>query len=259
MDIDLKVLDKITATAVQAAGMRDYDISPLLKRHVRPDGTMFDIDIHSPPAINELFDLKGCAYMYEDWRADGAEAYVSPTHIVIAHDNTRTAGHSFCTLVRSEAVDTIWAKQHVDLSPETFEKIAKLYFGADSSFINRIRKLQWKTESDTTTRLSSVSKSMDASEIAKVVDENQILFQDISLIVTTRYFVLPVETSPFNIELHVIANPVNKTIAFAPEPLMLLQAQHASMHEVRDALNKAIGENVVILGDPRMPDAKPKK
>ena len=40
---------------------------------------------------------------------------------------------------------------------------------------------------------------------------------------------------------------------------MLLQAQHAAMHEVRDALNEVIGEDVAILGDPRMPDPKPKR
>ena len=65
---------------------------------------------------------------------------------------------------------------------KTIGKIAKLHFGADSSFIDRIRKLQWKTESDATARLSNVSKSMDVSAIAKVVDENQILFQDILVV-----------------------------------------------------------------------------
>ena len=168
-------------------------------------------------------------------------------------------------IVRQDIFDLIVAiaaayKKRADKEEErAFEKIAKLYFGADSSFINRIRKLQWKTASDTTTRLSSVSKSMDASEIAKVVDENQILFQDISLIVTSRYFVLPVETSPFDIELQIIADPINKTIAFAPEPLKLLHAQHSAMKEVQAALNEVIGDDIVILGDPRLPDTKPKK
>jgi len=253
MDMNLEVLNQITDTAVKAAGMRDYDVSPLQKRHLRPDGSLIWIDIDPPPQQTELFDLQGCAAVYERYKKDGAELYVCPSHVDVTHDSSRTKGHSHCRLIQSEAISVIDAQQYDDLRPEQFEKIAKLYFGADSQFINRIRKLQWKTESDTTTRLSSVSKSADISEIAKVVDENQILFQDISLVVTTPYFVLPIETEPVEIELHIIADPVSKTIAFAPEPFVLQKAQHEAMRQVRETLAALVGgEDFVVLGNPRM-------
>jgi SepF-like predicted cell division protein (DUF552 family) len=156
---------------------------------------------------------------------------------------------SICELIPSEAVAMILKHNGQDFKPEQFEKIAKLYFGADASFINTIRKLQWKEQSEATTRLSSVSKSADISEIAKVVDENEILFQDITLLVKTPYFILPYETKVVEIELHIIANATSKTIAFATVPDDMLRKRHAATLEVLAALNKVIGSGVAILGD----------
>jgi hypothetical protein len=93
---------------------------------------------------------------------------------------------------------------------------------------------------------------MDMTGIAKVVDENQLLFQDITLLVMTPYFVLPMETKPVEIELHIIANAERKTIAFAPLPGVMKKHEFSAMQEVRDALNSAIGEDVATLGEPKI-------
>ena len=251
MDIELNVLNKITETAVKAACIRDYDISPLKKRYIDPEGNVLDTDIDPPPRMNRLLDLESCAGTYERYKQLGAEVFVGFDFVVVTHDDTRTTGKSGCELLLSETIKTIIDKQHDDLRPEAFEKIAKLYFGADSQFINRIRKLQWKEESDTTTRLSSVSKSADVQEIARVVDENEILFQDISLFVNTPYFLLPYETEPVEIELHIIACAAKKTIAFAPKPGVLLQARHDAQAQVLKEVNRLIGERVAIFGTPK--------
>jgi hypothetical protein len=251
MDMNLEVLNKITETAVKAAGMRDYDVSPLLKRHISADGKVHDIPFEPPPKHNELLDLQGCVAVYKryDYEKGKAEVFVSYDEITIMHDRSRTIGMSVCKLIKSEAVYMILQHNGEDMKPEKFEKLAKLYFGADSQFINTIRKLQWKEQSDTTTRLSTVSKSADAHEIAKVVDKNEVLFQDITLTVPTPYFILPHETSVIEIDLEIYANPVTKTIAFATKPGDMLRKRHAATLEVLAALNKVIGSDVAILGD----------
>ena len=138
------------------------------------------------------------------------------------------------------------------MSPEQFEKLAKLTFGADAQFVNRIRKLQWQDKAETKTVLSSVSKSADMQAIARVVDENEILFQDISLLVRTPYFLLPFETEWVEIELHIIANAETKSISFAPSPGVMMLAEHAATKEVQAELNRLIGKDVVILGVPKL-------
>ena len=249
MNIDLEVLREITATAVKAAGMRDYTISPLVRQHVRPDGTTVKTELAPPPELNELYDIDACVKAF----ADGCgSAFVGEECITIMHDDTRTAGYSECALQRSETVRMIESHFHKAIKPEDFERLAKLYFGADSQFINRLRKLQWKRSDEATTKITNVSKSADMQTIAEVVDENQLLFQDVSLMVTTPYFVLPVETTPVEIELHLVANAESQTISFAPAPGVMMKHHHAAMREVRDALNAAIGEEVALLGKPRL-------
>jgi len=115
---------------------------------------------------------------------------------------------------RSETIRFIDKYTNTSLTPEDFERVAKLYFGADSLFIDRLRKLQWKRSGEVTARIANVSKSADVHEIAQVMDENQILFQDVSLFVTAPYFVLPVETTPVEIELHIVANAESQTISY---------------------------------------------
>ena len=237
MDIELNVLNKITETAVKAACIRDYNISPLKKRYIDPEGNVLDTDIDPPPHQNILLDLDACVEMFKKHKPDGAEVFVDSEHITVVHDSTRTKGKSVCPLQKSATIEKIYECQDEDHSPEAFEKIAKLYFGADSQFINRIRKLQWKDKTDTTMRLSSVSKSADIQAISKVVDENEVLFQDISLLVKAPYFILPHETDVIEIELHIIACAERKTIAFAPAPDALARAEYDAIAEVREALD----------------------
>jgi hypothetical protein len=251
--MNLEMLQEITATAVKAAGYRDYDVSPLQQMCLRPDGTSIDIQLAPPPPENKLLDIAACVDVYNaNYGIDGAEAYVSADSITIVHDGTRTKGKSVCLLTRSETIKLIEKHSYQDLKPETFEKIAKLYFGADALFINRLRKLQWKTSLDTTTRISTVSKSADVHEIAQVMDENQVLFQDITLLVTTPYFVLPIETMLEEIELHIIANAEAKTISFAPSPGVMEKICFSAMQAIRTALDVALGKDVVMLGSPVM-------
>jgi hypothetical protein len=103
--------------------------------------------------------------------------------------------------------------------------------------------------------LSNVSKSADIQAIAKVVDENEILFQDIQLIVRTPYFILPFKTREVEIELHIIANAVTQTISFAPDPGAMMIEAYDAAKEVQNALNRLIGDDVVIFGQPVMPNA----
>ena len=237
MDIELNVLNKITETAVKAACIRDYDISPLKKQYIDPEGLVHDIDIDPPPHQNILLDINSCVEVLRQHKADGAEIFVDSERITVAHDSTRTKGQSVCPLQKSATIEKIYECEGENHSPEEFEKIAKLYFGADSQFINRIRKLQWQAKTDTTARLSSVSKSADVQEIARVVDENEILFQDISLLVKAPYYVLPYKTEEIEIELHIIACAETRTISFAPLPDVLAMAEYAATNEVLDEIN----------------------
>ena len=250
MNIDLEVLREITSTAVQSAGIRDYDISPLLQKHVRPDGTTLEIELAPPPEMNELYDIDACVRAYLDTGAH--DVYVGEECITILHDTSRTRGYSECFMKRSETIRVIEKHFSTDIKPEIFERLAKLYFGADSFFIDRLRKLQWKRSGEETKRIANVSKSADAHEIAQVMDENQILFQDVSLIVTASYFVLPVETNPVEIELHIVANAESQTISFAPAPGVMMKHHFAAMQEVRDVLNSAIGSDAAVLGKPKV-------
>jgi len=84
------------------------------------------------------------------------------------------------------------------------------------------------------------------------MDENEILFQDVTLLVTTPYFVLPVETMPVEIELHIVANAVSQTISFAPAPGVMMKHHFAAMQEIRDASDAAIGSDVAVLGKPKI-------
>ena len=248
MNIDLEVLREITSTAVQSAGIRDYDISPLLKKHVRPDGTTLETELAPPPEMNELYDIDACVRAY----CDGADIYVGEECITILHDTTRTRGYSECYMKRSETIRMIEGNINRAFDPGYFERIAKLYFGADSLFIDRLRKLQWKQSSESTAKITNVSKSADIQEIAQVMDEYQILFQDVSLLVTAPYFVLPVETTPVEIELHIVANAESQTISFTPAPGVMMKHHFAAMQEVRDVLNSAIGNDAAVLGKPKM-------
>ena len=248
MNIDLEVLREITSTAVQSSGIRDYDISPLLKKHVRPDGTTLETELAPPPEMNELYDIDACIRVY----CDGADIYVGEECITILHDTTRTKGYSECFMKRSETIQVIEKNFNISIKPEPFERLAKLYFGADSLFIDRLRKLQWKRSGEATARIANVSKSADVHEIAQVMDENQILFQDVSLLVTAPYFVLQVETTPVEIELHIVANAESQTISFAPAPGVMMKHHFAAMQEVRDVLNSAIGTDAAVLGKPKI-------
>jgi len=127
MDIDLDVLNQITETAVKAAGMRDYDIGPLRKRHLRPDGVFFDTDIDPPPRVNRLHDLESCVAAYSQHKEYGAEIFVGMgkfgESIInywcgVTQDKTRTTGRSVCVLKCSEAIVKIYEKQDANLTPE---------------------------------------------------------------------------------------------------------------------------------------------
>ena len=242
MDIELNVLNKITETAVKAACIRDYNISPLKKRCIDPEGNVRDTDIDPPPHQNTLLDFASCVEVFKQHKTDGAEIFVDSERITVAHDSTLTKGQSVCPLQKSATIEKIYECEGENHSPEEFEKIAKLYFGADSQFINRIRKLQWQAKTDTTARLSSVSKSADIQAIAKVVDENEILFQDISLLVKAPYYVLPHKTTEIEIELHIIACAETRTISFAPLPDVLALAEFDAIHEVCDLIDSYLIE-----------------
>ena len=112
MDIDLDVLNKITETAVKAACIRDYAISPLKKRCIDPTGNIIETDLDPPPKENLLFDLESCVEVYQRHKADGSEIYVGVEEgergVHVVHDNTRTKGHSMCVLHLSEAIKTIY-------------------------------------------------------------------------------------------------------------------------------------------------------
>jgi hypothetical protein len=62
------------------------------------------------------------------------------------------------------------------------------------------------------------------------------------------------ETEIEEIELHIIADPVQRSISFAPAPGVMQKMRYRAMEEVKDALEDMIEgkDNVVILGEPRM-------
>ena len=253
MDIDLQVLNQITKTAVDAAGMRDYDINPLLKRHLRSDGTFIETQIAAPSKKNELLDLESCVDIHEQCLdVGGGNIFVGKDAVFVTHDDARVYGYSFCKLRQSETIKFIYNWICKDIRPEEFEKIARLYFGADSQFINRLRRLRWEESTDKTTRLSNVSKSADMQTIARVVDDEEILFQDISLLVRTPYFVLPYETKTVEIELDIIACANTKTISFAPKPGVMMRAEHEAVNEVLSEVNRILGKDEAIIGEPKM-------
>jgi hypothetical protein len=252
MNMDIEVLKEITATAVKAAGMRDYELSPLKRLHVRPDGTQIGIDFDPPKQINALLDLPGVVKIVERYKGE-AEVFVGEECITVLHDKTRTKGYSHCELVKSEPVNIILQNQNKPLSPEIFERLACHYFGVDDSFISRLRKLQWKTQAESTARITNINKSMDAHEISRVIDENDDLFQDVSLFVNTPYFVLPYETEEFEVELQIVANAEHKTISFAPVPGTMEKVLLQVLQEIQSKLTEMLGKTYtgnILLGEP---------
>jgi hypothetical protein len=158
-------------------------------------------------------------------------------------------------LIQSATVDKIEEFENESMKPETFERIASLYFGADAAFMNRLRKLQWRTAQESSARTANVSKSMDVHAIAQVMDENDVLFEDVSLFVKTRYFVLPYETQEFEVELQIVANAEAKTIAFAPAPGVMEKNLLLALVEIQGVLTQMLGKQYadkILLGKPEV-------
>jgi hypothetical protein len=227
--------------------MRDYDVSPTTTRYVRPDGTTVDTET-SVAVITELLDLDS---VVRDYLSDGKnEIYVAAEQITIVNSIDRRFGKSYCPLTKSAAIETMENHTGKAMNPHTFEKIAKLYFGADLSFLQTIRNLKWIEKQDATAKISSVSKSADVQAIAQVLTEDDILFQDIELEVEAPFFLLPYRTTPVKIDLNIYPDPVEKTIMFVPDNEQFMLAKQKSIKEVQKALNDLIGKDVVFLGKP---------
>jgi hypothetical protein len=249
MDMNLEVLQYINETAIKAAGMRDYDISPTCTRHVRSDGTVVDTETKYAPET-ELLDLDSVVSVYKV--SDSGEVFVGDAKIVVTNSHDRRWGKSVCKLTKSAAIDTMISGQGKSMKPETFEKIAKLYFGADLPFLQTIRNLKWIEKTDASAKLSAVSKSADIQAIAQVLTDDDILFQDIVLEVETPFFLLPYRTTPVKIDVHIYAHPTEKTITFMPDDEAFMLAKQKSIKEVQKALNAMIGKDVVLMGEPTM-------
>jgi hypothetical protein len=73
---------------------------------------------------------------------------------------------------------------------------------------------------------------MDVTALAKVIDENNILFEDVVLTVKSLWFVSPVGTTEVEIDLNIVANAENKTISFAPNPGVMEALELAALREV---------------------------
>ncbi|MCL2742697.1 MAG: hypothetical protein FWE67_02490 [Planctomycetaceae bacterium] len=81
-------------------------------------------------------------------------------------------------------------------------------------------------------KISNASKSMDSTSLAQVRDENDNVFQDVSLTVAQPWFYTPFQTSVTEIELNVIANAESGTISFAPLPGVMQKLEYAAVDEV---------------------------
>lgn len=262
MNVDLQMLERITETAIKAAGIRDYDVSPLRKMLVNSDGTEHVVEMEPPPVRNEVYDfdtvMRIAKQCVSGCTEEEVEVYVGQDEVTVLHDVTRTMGATRCPLTKSQAVQAIEKYQCEAMSPEGFERIASLIFEADALFVDTLRKLQWHKKGEATMRVANVSKSADMYEIAKVTDENGMLFQDISLFVKTHFFVLPMETKSVEIELRLSANAETKTIAFAPVPNSLERARLAAMQEVQSVLMTMLDAVpvMVLLGKPILKERK---
>jgi hypothetical protein len=253
MDVNLEVLKYITETAVTAHGISEYQTSPVERQVRNADGSVSAIKYSPPPQKNLLADLDSVVATYARYEKEGAEVFVNSQRIVVTHDRNRINGYSTCDVTYTDAVNKIIDLSGKDMSPEAFEKVAKLYFGADLSFLTTLRNLKWVEKEDRTTQLSTVSKSADVQAIAKVVTDENILYQDIFLVVNTPVYVLPHETKTRAIELQIWADPTKKAIVFSPKPMVVLKAVDESVKEIIDVLSRILPKGTpVVFGQPIM-------
>lgn len=255
MEIDLKVLDKITATAIRAEGFRDYNIGPKKRLHIRPDGTRVEVDLDDFEEVNEILTIADAVRIFRRFN-DTATLWVGEQCIHVEHDNvTRLAGRSALTMEKSPAMRYIEKseKEVTSYKPESFEKIAKLYFGADAVFIARLRKLQWQEKTESNAQISNVSKSMSMDAIAKVLDANGSAFEDVVLTVKCPVYVVPFKTAEVAIDLNIVANAETKTISFAPLPGVVAEHTRAAIAEIHAAVCESMEEAehpFVYMGQP---------
>ncbi len=137
--------------------------------------------------------------------------------------------------------------------PAEFERIAKLRFGADATFINRLRNLQWKTEAAEDQKIANVSKHASMNMIAKVLDKDGSLFEDVILKVRTPIFEVPFKTAEVEVDLNIIANAESQTISFAPNPGVMAGLLREAITEVFEAVLHELTEvdrDRVYMGNP---------
>lgn len=240
-----KCLTEIMTTAVKAAGYREYQVSEQKRLLTMPDGKTMTIKNEPDPIVNNLLTLDDAARIFNE-RFDTAAAWVGEEKIHVEHvDASRMDGHSILDLIKAPAMRYIIESEEkvVAYAPDEFERIAKLYFGADALFISRLRKLQWKDGAEVKQQIANASKSASVDMLTKVLDADGNLFEDVTLDVTTPVYVHPFRTSEKTITLNIIANAAAKTISFAPFPGQVMDCVRTSVKEIRDALAELLVED----------------
>jgi len=245
MNFDKETLKLIQETAVKASRAEVYEINP--RRHLRVDaitGEKTYIDKDAPEMKNVVYTIDDAIRIFRS-NAD-ATIWVSERNITVLHNTEEQLGRTTIEAEKSNAADILltadYKNEGTSLSPDDFEKIAKLRFWCSPAFIQTLRNLQWDTEKKETEQISVVHKSMSASALSRVLQKDGMPFEDVSITVTTPIFDSPIKTTDVEIKVSVLANAREKKITFAPEPGVLAGLVRSAVHELYEAVCEHLTE-----------------
>lgn len=245
MDVNLEVLNKITETAVKAAGYRDYTLDNGRKIVLKPDGERIVIDPEQKPVRNEVGTLDDIVRVFEI--APNPKLWISANRVYVVHnEDDRRGGITSLPLTKSPAFQYInGVKSAEDVPkgycPEIFERICKLYFLAPSDFIKTVRKLQWRLGSEAGAHITNANKSMSIAQINRVMDEAGNAFEDVILPVHAPVYVDPVETRDVTIAINIIANAEKQEFCFEPFPGAVEKVCREALQEINDKVKELVG------------------
>lgn len=225
-------LKLIQETAVEAKSVKQFRTGHRETTLVFPDQTEKKIIEEQPESRNKLLTIEDAIRVF---RAENDPTiWVSDQEIVVLHDSKERFGVSVVRVEKPRAVELILKADDEEnwMSPEEFERIAILRFGADEKFIDRLRTLQWSTEQKESEQRSNISKSASVTMIAKILDKNGVEYQDVFLNVLTPIFDVPVKTKEISIELQIVANAQRKAISFAPKPGIMAENVREATREL---------------------------
>ena len=241
-------LELIQKTAVRANAPEVYRVGP--RRQLRIDrntGGLEYITEDAPEVKNEVYEIEDAVRVFRSY--EDSTIWVGRNEIVVLHNTTEQLGRTKIEIEMSSAAAILQEADNEEggLSgpPDAFEKVALLRFGCDPSFIQTLRNLQWDREEKESAQISAVHKSMSSSALTRVLKRDGTPFEEVTITVRTPIFEVPIQTKEETIKVSVIANALEKTITFAPEPGVMSKLIHNAVRELYVKVIDQLTENEI--------------